>query len=274
MTPASRRPPPGDRLLRGASVTLAATTWISGLLFGLYILAFYVASLSAGNAARWNERLPGLYDPDRGAATVGIGAHFAAGGVILILGCVQLLGGVRARYPGLHRWTGRLYVSAALLAATGGLLFIAVKGTIGGPVMNVGFSLYGILMLVAAVETLRHARAGAFDRHRAWALRLYALAIGSWLYRMDYGFWFMLVGKAGHTSDFRGAFDYFMAFFFYLPNLLVVEIFLRSQGRALSPTSRGLATVALLATTAFLSLGTYYFTRYQWGPAIVGWLTF
>jgi len=79
-------------------------------------------------------------------------------------------------------------------------------------------------MLLAAVQTIRFARAGDFERHRAWALRLFALAIGSWLYRMGYGFYIGFTDQSGHTADFTGWFDYFMDFWFYLPNLVVAEI--------------------------------------------------
>jgi len=54
--------------------------------------------------------------------------------------------------------------------------------------MDVGFILYGFLMIVAAVETIRHAKSKRFERHRVWALRLYLLVIASWLYRMEYEF--------------------------------------------------------------------------------------
>ena len=92
--------------------------------------------------------------------------------------------------------------------------------------MDVGFGLYGVLTAAAAVETYRHARARRLDNHRAWAMRLFALAIGSWLYRMEYG----------HLKDFSGPFDQLMAFFFYVPNLLVVEALLRAP-RASLPTA-------------------------------------
>jgi hypothetical protein len=134
--------------------------------------------------------------------------------------------------------------------------------------MDVGFSLYGALMILAAVETVRHARAGRVDTHRVWALRLYALAIGSWLYRMDYGFWLLLADGAGHTRDFRGPFDQVMVFFFYVPNLLVVEALVRAR-RTTSPALRALAAGALAGAAAFLLLGTYFFTTYYWGPAIL-----
>src|SRR5215210_143448 len=202
---------------RWAGIVLVATVWISALLFGLYILAFYAAALYEGNLVRWNKVLPGLYTQGSTTSITGIGLHFAAGGIILVLGSVQLISFVRTRYPSIHRWVGRLYVLSSLLAAIGGLLFIIVKGTIGGLVMNIGFSLYGLLMLISAIETYRHAVAGRIEKHRAWALRLYALAIGSWLYRMDYGFWLLLSDGLGHSDNFTGTFDRVMSFFSIYP---------------------------------------------------------
>lgn len=146
-----------------------------------------------------------LYEADTPLATLGIAAHFAAGGVILVLGGIQLVARLRHRSPAFHRWTGRLYVTAAFIAGLGGLTFIAVKGTI-------------------------------------------------------YGFWMMLTGGLGHAPGFRGPLDRVMAFFFYLPNLAVAELFIRGRSPSVSPATRVGISVVLLAVTRFLVLGTYYFT--------------
>jgi hypothetical protein len=255
--------------LQWTARALTAACWISAGLFGLYILAFYAAALVDGNIAKWNESLPRLYESDTPTATAGIGLHFAAGGIILALGCIQFMSSIRSRHPAVHRWIGRVYVTAAFLAGVGGLTFIAAKGTIGGTTMDVGFGIYGVLTATAAVQTYRHARARRLDVHRAWAMRLFALAIGSWLYRMDYGFWFLLADGAGHAKDFSGPFDQVMAFFFYVPNLLVVEALIRAPRSSMSPTARWMATAAFTCATLFLVLGTYFFTKYYWGPAIL-----
>jgi hypothetical protein len=259
----------GARALHWAARVLTTTCWISAALFGLYILAFYAAALLDGNMEKWNEALPRLYETTTPAATAGIGMHFFAGGVILALGCVQFVEWIRSRYPAVHRWTGRVYVTAAFLAGVGGLTFIAAKGTIGGATMDVGFGIYGVLTGGAAVQTYRYARARRLDIHRAWAMRLFALAIGSWLYRMEYGFWFLLADGAGHAKNFHGPFDKLMAFFFYVPNLLVVEALIRAPKASMSATARWVTVAAFTGATAFLLLGTYYFGWYYWGPAIL-----
>lgn len=213
--------------------------------------------------------LRGLYDPGRPVATAGIGLHFATGGVILALGFVQLIARVRRKAPALHRWIGRVYVTAALLAGLGGLGFIFAKGTIGGRHMDLGFGLYGLLTVGAAIQTWRYAVKRRLEVHRAWALRLFALAIGSWLYRMDYGFWMILAHGVGHTRAFSGPFDVVMSFFFYLPNLLVAEAFIRARRPRAHPALQWATAGAMVGVIGFLLIGTYYFAKVYWVPAIV-----
>ncbi|MDB5703672.1 MAG: hypothetical protein JWN66_788 [Sphingomonas bacterium] len=256
-----------DAPLRWSARFLVAISWFSAALFGAYILAYYGGAIHAGAPQRWNETLPRLYEAATPLATLAIGAHFATGGILLLLGPIQLIGAIRRRVPAVHRWLGRLYVLAAAIAGTGGLTFIATKGTVGGAPMDLGFGLYGLLMVIAAAQTYRHARARRIEVHRGWAIRLFALAIGSWLYRMEYGFWFLAVGKTGHASDFTGWLDMVMAFFFYLPNLAVAELFIRAR-RTASVPARGLAAVVLFAATAFLTLATWVFANNFWLPGI------
>ena len=257
-----------ETLLRRLASIFVVLVWSSAIFFGLYILLLYIGAYFVGDLARWNHGASELYVEGMPMATGGIGIHFLAGAIILLLGSVQLIERVRNRHPGFHRWVGRIYVVASILTALGGIAFIVLHGTIGGPVMNVGFFLYGLLMAVAAVETVRHARAERTEVHRAWALRLYVLAIGSWLYRMEYGFWFLFTGGVGSTPNLTGPFDQVMAFFFYLTPLAVLEFVLRSRYKASSLGMKAFASVALLLATLLLLLMTLIFVFEVWGPAI------
>lgn len=262
----------GDALLRFSSRALLAIVWISSFIFGLYILANYAAAYFENDLLRWNNVLPEIYDPTQPQASVGIGLHFAAGGLILVLGGMQLIESIRSNYPRVHHWTGRLYIFLSMVAAIGGLSFIAIKGTVGGLVMDIGFGLYGILMFVAAVQTVRHAMARQLLDHQAWAWRLYALAIGSWLYRMDYGLWLILTDWVGHTDEFDGWFDHIMAFFFYIPNLLVVELMIRARSKTSSMRLRTATSVTMICASLLLVVATWGFARVAWLPAIVDFL--
>ncbi|MEN0065351.1 MAG: DUF2306 domain-containing protein [Myxococcota bacterium] len=249
-----------------ALTTLAITVWGSSLLFGMYILIFYALAMVTDDLPRWNTHLPELHVAGGDVGNSGIGIHFAGGGIMLALGSVQFIEALRRVAPVVHRWLGRIYVIAALVAAVGGLGFIAVRGTVGGLWMDVGFGLYGGLMFVSAVQTARFAMARQLVEHRAWAVRLYALALGSWLYRMDYAFWFLVADGVGHTPTFDGPFDVFMDFAFYLPSLAVAEGFLRAGNqRWTGPVVNALLWVA----TAYVVVATAYFASELWVPNMI-----
>jgi hypothetical protein len=86
---------------------------------------------------------------------------------------------------------------------------------------------------------------------------------------MEYGFWLPLTHDAGHTALFRGPVDAVMDFFFYVPNLLLAEAFVRARAAPAGAPARAIASAALLLATGVVALGTFYFTRVLWGPAIL-----
>jgi len=250
---------------------LVTIVWISSGLFGLYIVAHYGGGFINGNMEQWNGLFnPNLYDPGYATATRSIGLHFLAGGIILVLGSLLLIEWIRNRFLNFHRWLGRLYVTVCILTAVGGLTFIFIRGTVGGIMMNIGFAAYGLAMLVCAVQTIRLARLKQLERHRAWAIRLYALAIGSWLYRMYYGFMFFSNILDTGPRDFRDPIDVVLIFFFWIPNLLVAEFFIRSSTKQLPRVVQLSGSVIILLVIVFISLATYNVTKYSWGPAILG----
>jgi uncharacterized membrane protein len=170
---------------------------------------------------------------DSTLANLGIFSHMITGALITALAPLQLVPGLRRRWPRLHRVTGRLIVGAALIAALGGLSYMALRGTVGGAPMTAAFTLYGLLVALCVVQTIRMARAGRFRAHRDWAVRLFFLCIASLLYRVHYGLWFMTTDGVAVQDDFRGAFDLFNIWAFYLPYLLIVELVLARRGRGL-----------------------------------------
>lgn len=255
-------------LLRWAGIGLVMASWLSGALFGVYIVAFYLGAIPAGALTRWNRSLPSLYEPGHPGPTAALGVHMAVGAVLLLLGPIQLVRPFRDRFRAAHRWMGRVYVGAAGLAGAGGLLFILARGTAGGAVMDLGFGLYGALMVAAATGTYVHGRARRLESHRAWGIRLFALVIGPWLYRMEYGFWFPLTGKLGHAAGFSGWFDRTMVFFFYLPNLVLAELFIRARREA-GPAGRFAGAAVLAFVTMIVLVGTWYFAVGYWLPGIM-----
>ena len=76
------------QLLSWSARLLVVASWISGVLFGVYILLFFGGTALSGTAERWNQSLPELHDPATPLAVLAIGAHFLTGGILLLLGPV------------------------------------------------------------------------------------------------------------------------------------------------------------------------------------------
>ncbi|HJR72602.1 MAG TPA: DUF2306 domain-containing protein [Luteimonas sp.] len=253
--------------VRWSGAALAGVAWLSGCLFALYILAFYGGALLDGATGQGQPAR--MFDPAALRASIGIGLHLLAGAVLLLLGPMQLIGALRKRWPALHRWSGRVYAFAAMLAGAGGLAFILAKGTIGGTQMDIAFAIYGLALMLAAGNAVRHARARRFDSHRAWAIRLFALVIGSWLYRIEYTAWRVFADGAGHTPTFDGPFDTAMLYFFFVPNLLLAEAFLRAKRNSAGPAMQATAALAMAGAAGTLAMLTYFLALRAWGPPIV-----
>ena len=200
------------------------------ILFGGYILANHGArfehNLATNDLATAMDR---IFKGDSNSGKLGIFLHFLMGALILFLGPLQFFGPMRRNFPVIHRWMGRTYILAAILTALGGLTYIITTGTGGRQPMSIAFSFYGILMLLAAILTITFAIRKDFVRHRNWAIRLFALAIGSWLYRIEYGMIFALGQTFPEVSNllapgFQGPLDYVMNYFFFVPNLIIAEL--------------------------------------------------
>ncbi|MEM1077412.1 MAG: DUF2306 domain-containing protein [Pseudomonadota bacterium] len=202
--------------------------WLLALPFAVYAAVFGWRGLTSDLSAESYLYASGA----RGAETA-LSLHMLCGAALTALVLIQAQPVLRRRWPGLHRGMGRILVVGALTTALGGLIFISRVGTIGGPLMSLGFALYGVLMLWAAVQTFRHARARQFPQHGDWAVRLILLALASWIYRIHYGLWYAVTGGWGSTPDFTGLFDHIQMFAFYLPYLAGFEFWRRQ--RALDP---------------------------------------
>lgn len=175
-----------------------------------------------------------LWDPAAPVATAVLFGHMVSGAILTLAAPLQALPVLRRRWPGLHRRAGYWIGALAMVTGIGGLVYIVARGTIGGPWMSAGFALYGVLLMLAAVNTIYHAIAKDLRRHGRWAARLVVLAVGSWIYRMHYGLWYLATDGMASDDAFTGRFDRVQVFAFFLPYLLILEcVFLwRDRRRA------------------------------------------
>ena len=87
------KPSVADICVGWCARALMATVWISSLVFALDILVQYLIAIPH-HLERWGHMSAG-----QPAATIGIGIHFAAGALILILGGIQLIRPLRTKWP-------------------------------------------------------------------------------------------------------------------------------------------------------------------------------
>lgn len=165
-------------------------------------------------------------------ASAALALHMVTGAILTLGAPLQATPLVRRRWPGLHRRLGYVLVTLALVTGFAGLLYIAANGTVGGAWMSFWFAVYGLAVIWCAANTVYFAIDKDMRRHFAWATRLVILAVGSWIYRMHYGLWYAATGGLASNDAFTGLFDRVQVVAFFVPYLLIAEIFLRRSAGA------------------------------------------
>ena len=230
-TQANRRSPPVEERLLGWVGRCFYLAALGGLgAFGIYIV-LRASGSTFRNFEQWHELAAGLPMPTASVwiANIGIGMHFVMGAVLVLAWPILLSARIRARHRVVHRWTGRVYVTAGLLAGMGGLSFIVTHGAYS-QAASIAFGIWGALMMLCAAMAYVHARAKRFDLHRAWAIRLFAMVLGSWLFDLEVRAWKDLAGGIGFgEGNTSGPLDYVILYLFFVPNLLVAEFFIRNK---------------------------------------------
>jgi hypothetical protein len=223
--------PANDRLIRWTGRLFYVAALLGLGIFGTYILLRGTGA-TYENFQQWHDLMSGL--PMQTAAdwiaNLGIGMHYFTGAVLVLAWPILLSSRIRVRHRTAHRWTGRVYVAAGFLAGVGGLSFILAHHNGGAP--HIAFAAWGGVMMLSAVMAYVHARAKRFERHRAWAIRLFAMVLGSWVFDLEYQAWGDLTGGIGIAdpdSGVLGPFDYALLYLFFVPNLLVAEFFIRNK---------------------------------------------
>jgi hypothetical protein len=153
--------------------------------------------------------------------------HVAGAATALFTVPFQLLAGVRARWPKLHRRIGRAYVIGCLVGGVGGL--VMAFGSTAGPVATAGFGSLAVIWIVVNVQGWRSALARRFAEHRRWMIRSFALTFGAVTLRI-YLPLLPLMGLS-FMDSFRVT-----SFLAWVPNLILAELYLRGTfGRGAAP---------------------------------------
>jgi len=257
----------GSTALRWASVLWFAVAAVGQVAFIGFILAFYGVRTATGNFAAWNDKpLIDGYIKDDDTGNIVFATHVLLASVVTLGGLMQLIPGLRRRWPSLHRWTGRTFIVIAVFMALSGVWLAVVRGTYLSVVSAVAILINGLLILIFAGLAWRHAIKRRFEQHRRWALRTFMVVSGVWFLRVGLMGWIVVnQGPVGMTKDMSGPTDIVMTFGSYLIPLALLELHGAAE-RSASGVPKALVAALIVAASAFTAAGVFGTIAFMWLP--------
>jgi len=250
-----------DKSLRATARFWFVVALVGQFAFAFSIAAFYGLTALRGNFQAWNKVLANGYEAGATMGNAALAGHILFATVISIAGALQLIPGIRNRFPVFHRWNGRLFVLAAFTQAISGIyLTLSGRRLVGDTTQHVVSVFGAVLIMFCAGMALRYAMARDFTTHRRWALRLFLVASGSWFIRLGFTLTLALFGPIGFDqTTFSGPLLTFWTFAQYLLPLGVLELYLFAQdypGALRRMATAGVLFVLTLAMGAGIALVT------------------
>jgi uncharacterized membrane protein len=129
-------------------------------------------------------------------------AHVLPAMLFMVLGPLQFVRSLRSKYPAVHRWSGRIFLTASAVVGVTGLT-MAFGKTIGGVDEKAAITLFGTFFLIALGKALWHALQREFAQHREWMIRGYAIGLAVATIRPIMGSFFAAAVLQGHRPEPR-----------------------------------------------------------------------
>ena len=127
-------------------------------------------------------------------------AHILPAMLFMVLGPLQFVRRLRSKYPQVHRWSGRIFLTASAVVGVTGLA-MAFGKTIGGVDEKAAITLFGTFFLIALAKALWHALRREFAQHREWMIRGYAIGLAVATIRPIMGTFFAAAVLRGHAPE-------------------------------------------------------------------------
>ena len=258
-----------DTLLKAA-----VRSWFVVAVIGQFVFAFAVASFYGLTALRgdyhgWSKFITHGYVPGDTAGNFAVAMHVTTAVVVMSAGALQLVPGVRDRFPVFHRWNGRIYMLTAVMLSIAGLYMTWIRGSVGDLSQHLGSTLNSLLIWLCAAAALRYAMARNFRAHRRWALRLFLVASAAWFYRLTFFLLlFIFKGPIGfNPQTFTGPLPTFMSFAQYLVPLAILEMYFRAQSQPGAPRRIAMAG-GLFVLTLAMAAGIFAVSMAVWVPDV------
>lgn len=254
---------------------IAATSWLSvavlgQILFFLYIVAFYFKPTLMGDFEHWNKVLPNGFVKKDPTGNLMLAAHLLLAAFVTFGGVIQVIPFIRHRFPGLHRWNGRVYILMAMVISIAGIYLVTTRGAFGGPVASWALGVNGVLIIAFGGIAWRYARIQNYALHGVWAFRMFLAASGVWFFRVGLMLWlFIFRAPVGFDPEtFTGPLITFLYFSCYLLPLTFWELYLYAQKQKTKVVKSGIALLFLFVTL-LMAFGIMAVAVGLWWPRIV-----
>ncbi len=155
-------------------------------------------------------------------------AHALFGATALLVGPFQFVAGLRQRRPLLHRWLGRVYAAACIIAGVGALA--SAPHASGGPVAGAGFALLGVSWIAATGGAWVAALNRNFMLHRRLMLYSFAMTFAAVTLRLQIPFGIAVLDFKDYAS-----LSPWLAYTAWLPNVAAVWLWTRRPVGAANP---------------------------------------
>ncbi|MEM6802234.1 MAG: DUF2306 domain-containing protein [Bacteroidota bacterium] len=241
---------------------------IGQFIFSLYIFGLYAVSGLAGDFERWNAAAPEGHVEGDLLGNVFFGLHVILAGIITVGGPVQLIKGIRKKFPGFHRINGRVYIGAAFLISFAGLYLVLVRGTVGGLTGRIFVIINAILIMISAFYAVSTARNDQLAAHRKWAIRLFLCMSGVWFFRVFLMLWLTIhQAPVGFDPDtFQGPALSMLYVFSYILPILFAELYFWSKRKG--SREKSILSVFLIVLSICILVGTLSATMGMWLPRL------
>ena len=122
--------------------------------------------------------------------------HILCGSLFLILAAFQFSPELRARRSGWHRASGRIAVPAGLVAGLSGIWLILSypPSALATPLMDTLRVIFGAALVCSLILAVAAIRRRDVQRHRAWMIRAFAIAVAGSTQALVIGLWMVFSG--------------------------------------------------------------------------------
>lgn len=130
--------------------------------------------------------------------------HILPALLFVLLGPLQFVKSIRAKYPHVHRWIGRIVLGAGVIIGFSGII-MGFKMAVSGVSETGAITFFGTLFLFSLVKAYLSIRQGNIVLHRQWMIRAFALGMAVTTTRPIVGLFFATGRLTGLTAqDFFG----------------------------------------------------------------------